>query len=425
MTQQTQTKQLPKGWKEGTLQDLAQETKNAIVDGPFGTQMKVHEFQTEGIPVIEMQNLKYNAFNSEFRRFISAKKFEEIKRSEVKSGDIIISKTGTLGLVAIAPENLKKAIITSRLAKITLDKTKANSHYVYYNLIFLRQIRYWEKVGKGTTMKILTIKNLQDAPINYPESKQEQQLIVSEIETQFSRLEEAVKVLKSVKDKLNIYRKAVLKKAFEKEEIKKEKIGDICVINPSKAEVKNLDENFEVSFIPMAYVSEDGKIISMDKRPLKEVNKGFTFFKNGDVLLAKITPCFENGKKAIAEGLTNGIGFGTTEFYVLRPQKKVISKWLFYNVSREDFRALAKRSMGGAVGQQRVSKNMIENFEVPVPSIEEQKKIIQEIESKFSVIDKVEEVVSQSLINAEKLRKSILKSAFEGKLVKFEEVKVK
>ena len=129
---------------------------------------------------------------------------------------------------------------------------------------------------------------------------------------------------------------------------KEEKLGDICIINPSKAEVKNLDENFEVSFIPMAYVSEDGKIISIDKRHLKEVNKGFTFFKNGDVLLAKITPCFENGKKAIAEDLTNGIGFGTTEFYVLRPQEKVISKWLYYNVSREDFRALAKRSWGGS-----------------------------------------------------------------------------
>src|SRR3989344_8195771 len=160
---------------------------------------------------------------------------------------------------------------------------------------------------------------------------------------------------------------------------KKEKIANICVINPSKAEVKILDENLEVSFIPMSYVSEEGKIVSMDKRPLKEVSKGFTFFKNGDVLLAKITPCFENGKKAIAEDLTNGIGFGTTEFYVLRPQEKVISKWLYYNVSREDFRALAKRSMVGAVGQQRVSKSMIENFEVPIISIPEQEEnIIQE-----------------------------------------------
>jgi len=195
---------------------------------------------------------------------------------------------------------------------------------------------------------------------------------------------------------------------------KEEKLGNVCIINPSKAEVKNLDENFEVSFIPMAYVSEDGRIISMDKRHLKEVNKGFTFFKNGDVLLAKITPCFENGKKAIAEGLTNGIGFGTTEFYVLRPQEKVISKWLYYTVSREDFRALAKRSMGGAVGQQRVSKTMIENFEVPIISIPGQHLIVSAIETQFTRLDEAVKSLKIVKKKIEIYRKVVLKATFSG-----------
>ena len=417
MTQQTQIKQLLKGWKEEELIKVAEIDKHSIVDGPFGSQMRISEFVSKGIPLIEMQNLKGDKFKYNFRRFITKEKFEEVKRSKIKPFDLIISKTGTLGLIAIVPDEIKEAIITSRLAKLSLDRNKIKLDYVYYYLIFLRETGYWQKIAKGTTMKILTTKDLKSTKITYPTSISTQTLIVQEIEKHFSRLDGSISGLKVIKKKLEVYRKAVLKAAFQGK-LKKEKIGNICIINPSKTEVKNLDENLEVSFIPMAYVSEDGKIILKDKRHLKEVNKGFTFFKNGDVLLAKITPCFENGKKAIAEGLTNGIGFGTTEFYVLRSQEKVISKWIFYNVSREDFRALAKRSMGGAVGQQRVSKSMIENFEIPVPSVQEQQRIVQQIESKFSVIDKVEETVNQSLIKAEQLRKSILKIAFEGRLIK-------
>ena len=278
-------------------------------------------------------------------------------------------------------------------------------------------------MASATTVSIVNKSKFEKTKITYPESLSAQSAIVSAIETQFTRLDASVKALKSVQQKLEIYRKAVLKKAFEKREGWEEKrIGEVCIINPSKIEVKDLDEKLEVSFIPMAYVSEEGKIMKMDKKYLKEVNKGFTFFKNNDVLLAKITPCFENGKKAIADKLINGIGFGTTEFYVFRPNNEVISKWIYYNISREDFRALAKRSMGGAVGQQRVSKDMIENFKISVPSISEQTLIVQSIESKFSVIDKVAEAVDKGLAKAERLRKAILKYAFEGKLVRMEEV---
>ena len=399
MAQQTQTKQLPKGWKKIPLSEvLDYEQPNGYI---VNSEILVEKTP---IPVLTA--------NKEFIKGYT-KETDGIYRNI----PVIIFDDFTADNKFV---NFPFKVKSSAMKILKIKDKNAHLKYIFYQM----QLRQAD-TGTHKRYYLSTYQNLhllfpihKDGTI----SLQEQQLIVSAIETQFSRLDEAVKVLKSVKDKLRVYRKAVLKKAFEKEGIKKEKIANICVPNPSKAEVKTLDENLEVSFIPMAYVSEEGKIVSMDKRPLKEVSKGFTFFKNGDVLLAKITPCFENGKKAIAEGLTNGIGFGTTEFYVFRPNEKASSKWIFYNISREDFRALAKRSMGGAVGQQRVSKTMIENFEVPVPSIEDQKKIVQEIESKFSVINKVEEVVNQSLIKAEKLRKSILKFAFEGKLVKTEEM---
>lgn len=199
---------------------------------------------------------------------------------------------------------------------------------------------------------------------------------------------------------------------------RKEKISDVCEINPSKKEISDFDGDKLVSFIPMASVSESGKIISKEDRKLKDVIKGFTFFRNNDVLLAKITPCFENGKKAIAEGLTNGVGFGTTEFHVLRAKKEVLPKWIYYTISREDFRAEAKRKMSGAVGQQRVPSHFLETYEIPVPDVSKQQEVIQEIEKQFTRLDasvKSLEKVKQKLGI---YRKCVLKAAFDGTLTK-------
>jgi len=157
-----------------------------------------------------------------------------------------------------------------------------------------------------------------------------------------------------------------------------------------------------------------------EKKKIKDVIKGYTYFKDGDVLLAKITPCFENGKRAIAKDLKNGIGFGSTEFHIIRPKEKVTSDWIFFSISRDDFKNEAKNKMTGTAGQKRFPARIVENFKIPVPKVQEQTQIVSEIESRFSVIDKLEETVDNSLLKAEQLRKSILKSAFEGKLVKYD-----
>jgi len=282
-----------------------------------------------------------------------------------------------------------------------------------------------DNFSTGTTQVAINKDGIKKIEIIYPDSMEEQTLIVQEIEKQFTHLDAAVKSLKAVKNKLEVYRKSVLKAAFEwglvetKSEWRYEKLSDLCVINPSKKEIRDLDENIEITFLPMPSVSEQGKIISREKKKLKDVIKGYTYFRNGDVLLAKITPCFENGKRAIAEELDNGIGFGSTEFHVLRPKEKVTSDWIFFSISKDDFRNEAKHKMTGTAGQKRVPKRIVENFEIPVPGIDKQTQIVSEIESRFSVIDKLEETVDNALLKAEQLRKSILKSAFEGNLVEF------
>ena len=150
------------------------------------------------------------------------------------------------------------------------------------------------------------------------------------------------------------------------------KLGDCCELNPRRPNL-DIEDTDNVSFVPMPSVSENGFLRDVADEEYGKVKKGFTYFENGDVLFAKITPCMENGKGAIAEGLTNNIGMGSTEFHVLRPIEGVSSPyWLLALTRLPIFRERASKNMTGTGGQKRVPANYLENFMVGLPPIEEQ-----------------------------------------------------
>lgn len=153
-------------------------------------------------------------------------------------------------------------------------------------------------------------------------------------------------------------------------------LGEVCKINPrTKAPIHLADPL--VSFVPMAAVDERlGAVTVCEDRPLAEVSKGYTSFEDGDVLFAKITPSMENGKAALARNLTNGVGRGSTEFHVLRPGRRVLGEYVYHFVRQRSFRDEAKRSFTGTAGQQRVPKSFLESVPIPLPSLEEQKRIV-------------------------------------------------
>lgn len=155
------------------------------------------------------------------------------------------------------------------------------------------------------------------------------------------------------------------------------RLGDICEINPRLPRDHGLEDDSDVSFVPMAAVSEvSGTIESATLRRYAEVKKGYTSFSDGDVLFAKITPCMENGKAALAAGLAGGRGFGSTEFHVLRSRGSVLPEWIYYFVRRETFRREAKRNFTGTAGQQRVPTSFLEEALIPVPPLDEQRRIV-------------------------------------------------
>ena len=148
-------------------------------------------------------------------------------------------------------------------------------------------------------------------------------------------------------------------------------------------------------------------------RTLGEVSGSYTYFADGDVLLAKITPCFENGKLGIAANLTNGIGFGSSEYIVFRPSPEVTRRnGLYYLLSQESFRAEGAERMSGAVGHKRVAKEFIESYPIPVPPLPEQHRIVAILDEAFDGIATAKANAEKNLQNARALFESHLQSVF-------------
>ena len=190
-------------------------------------------------------------------------------------------------------------------------------------------------------------------------------------------------------------------------------IGDVCAIKPPKSEARAaLSSEDLVSFVPMEDLPIGSTTLSLkQERRLSEVVNGYTYFADGDVLLAKITPCFENGKLGIAADLKNGAGFGSSEYIVLRPDSTVISEWLYYYLERESFRREGAARMSGAVGHKRVPQAFIEQYPLPVPPLAEQRRIVAVLDQAFEAIEAAKANTAKNLLNAQELFESELNAA--------------
>ena len=157
-------------------------------------------------------------------------------------------------------------------------------------------------------------------------------------------------------------------------------------LNPKKSSLSMHPDDL-VSFVPMDAVGEYGGLCLDEVRELQEVYDGYTFFQEGDLCIAKITPCFENGKGALAEGLTNGVGFGTTELHIVRPDPHVDRRFLFYILIADDFRKIGASEMYGAGGQKRIDESFIKDWMPPLPSFDIQRRIARFLDEKTARID--------------------------------------
>jgi type I restriction enzyme S subunit len=457
--------ELPKGWIWTKLEDIIEKISNGITER--------QEKENVGLPVTRIETISNGYINLDRIGYLSNLSSEVVEKFRLLQGDILFSHINSdshLGKTAIFNLNNFLLLHGMNLLLIRTNKRIAEPNFLNYLCNHYRFSGIFISMAQhAVNQSSINQSKLRNLEIALPPLS-EQSRIVAKIEEIFTKLDAGIESLKKVQAQLKRYRQAVLKYAVEGkltaewraihkdelepasvllERIRKEKnkdskyadsliddkqdmmadlpdlpdgwvwtkLREICDLNPRFADINLIDDS-EVTFLPMKNVEEKtGRFdLSLTKK-LSEVRKGYTPFIDDDIIFAKITPCMENGKIAIVHDLKNGVGFGSTEFHVIRLYKPLINKYIFYFLLQDGLRKDAQRKMTGSAGQLRVPAEYMRQVLIPLPYLIEQQKITEEIEDRLSIADKVEFIINAEIKRAERLRQSILKQAFSGKLV--------
>jgi len=192
------------------------------------------------------------------------------------------------------------------------------------------------------------------------------------------------------------------------------RLTEVAKINPRRRTIERADDAL-TSFVPMEAVDDVlGEVTQVVSQPFLKIRKGYTYFENGDVIFAKITPCMQNGKHAVVSDLIDGFGFGSTEFHVVRALPEVLPEWIHYFLRRRETLDAAIKTFTGAVGQQRVPPSFLENLELPVPPVEEQRQIAARLKAQLTEVETARQAAQAQVRDAALLYTKLVDAAFDG-----------
>lgn len=282
------------------------------------------------------------------------------------------------------------------------NEKKFLTKYIFFYLKSRQQEIY--SFQSGSAQPNISFKDLVSFKIPYNSLEKQCEIVevLEEIQNMIEKHLQSLDLLRTMGNSLfyEIFNKSKLKK----EKIKLEILKNIVNINPKNK--VNLTDKQLVTFIPMSAIDAENAIINKaETRANKEIyNKGFSCFKNGDVLFSKISPCMQNKKSAIASNLINNIGYGSTEFYVLRPTKEILSEYLLQFLRTDNFIESAKNHFTGTAGQQRIPLNFLANIEIPIPPMslqilyrEKKKEVDELLNQELLALQKLEELLKSTL----------------------------
>ena len=399
---------MKQGWEFRKLGDVY-DVRDGTHDSP--------KYVKEGYALITSKNLKNDNLNYDNANYITEQDYISInKRSKVDIGDILFAMIGTIGNPIVIKDEPDFAIKNVALFKVPENQ---NSYFLKYYLDSGLVIEQMIRDAKGATQKFVGLGYLRAFKIPLP-PLQEQQAIVSILDEAFAAITQAKanaeQNLQNAKELFESYLQSVFENKGDDWEEKA--LGKVCELKPQKKEAKDkLSQTDAVTFLPMEDLGILNKeVIGVKERQLCDVAGSYTYFADNDVLLAKITPCFENGKIGIARNLTNGIGFGSSEYIVFRAKESITPEYLYYFLSRNQIRTEGKKYMSGAVGHKRVSKEWIENHIIPLPPLKEQQAIVERLDALSTETKQLEAIYQQKINDLGELKKSILQKAFAGEL---------
>jgi len=297
-------------------------------------------------------------------RHISALGVAKTGLKPFPAGTVILSSRAPIGKTAIAGCEM----YCNQGFKNLVCGEKIDSKYLYFFLS--SKTDYLNSLGRGATFKEISKAIVENVEIPLPELSEQRRIAAC-----FEKLMHLIHLRKTELEEMDKLRKSRFIELFGMPGADDfgwglVPLGSVCYINPKKGQDPRLSSGVEVSFVPMPAVTERGEIDATAIKEYDEVKTGFTYFAENDVLFAKITPCMENGKGAVARGLRNGLGFGSTEFHVLRPiSGKSNPYWVYTLTAFSQFREDAASNMTGSAGQRRVPASFLENYPVALPPL--------------------------------------------------------
>lgn len=408
--------QIPAHWKLQKINALFTERKKKVSDKDY----KPLSVTKKGILPQLAHAAKSN--DSDNRKLVKAGDFVINSRSDRKGSCGVSKLDGSVSLINI--------VLTPR--------NELNSEYIHYLLRNYRFSEEYYRNGRGIVADLWTTRYSEMRTILIPvPPRAEQDQIVRFLDWKVSEINKLIgirrKEIQELEElKAEIINSAILQGIDSNVVMKKTdvyylpkipatwkviKIKRICKVGASISnQLKKHTDQDKVVFLPMENISENGKIDCSIKQPIAKVRTGFSSFAKNDVIVAKITPCFENGKGACLDELESDIGYGTTELFNLRAGNDVLPKYLYYITMTKIFRSLGEGQMTGSAGQKRVPADFIRNFVIGLPSIAIQYKIIDYICLKTSQINRLICTKHKQLEFLKELCSTIISDVVTGKI---------
>ena len=425
--------EIPEGWEVRKIKRIS----NTVAGGtPLTTKL---EYWDGNIPWLPSGMIHSNIIKEEdVFKYITLEGLNNSSTKKIKKNTPLIALTGaTCGNVAYLTF---EATANQSVVGIETNK-EVNPKYIFYHLLSQREQILINKTGGAQSG--INEQNVKDIFCSYP-SLSEQTAIANFLDSKTTRIGALIAKNKRLIELLKEKRAALINHAVTKGlpvrgtqtglnpnvkmkdsgidwigeipegwEVRKLKFN--ALVNPPGKKALSNPKTL-VNFLPMEKVSENGEYGPESKAEYQDVSTGYTYFEDNDVLVAKITPCFENGKGTLANDLKFGFGFGTTEFHVIRSYDNLNPKYLFYLTKTHLFRVTGEAFMEGAAGQKRVPTNFVKDFIMVTPPRSEQTAIANFLDKATSKIDKTIKLIENKIALLEEYKKSLIHHTVTGKI---------
>ncbi len=351
---------IPKDWDVKKVANIKGEDKRAIAMGPFGSNIKAENFVEYGVPVIRGTNLNYAKYVGGEFVYLTEEKADDLLGSNCKAGDLVFTHRGTIGQVGLIPSGkFPRYVISQSGMKLTVNPELMNSDFLFY---FFKSefgqhqiLKYESQVGVPSISNPLTSLKEIEVPVPRPAEQKSIAAVLSSLDDKIDLLHRQNKTLEAMAETL-------FRQWFVEEAQEDGVIADLIEFNPPRKLAKgSIAPYLEMAALSNATFNPDGWYD-------REFSSG-TKFINGDTLLARITPCLENGKTAYVTFLQDGqVAWGSTEYIVMRP-KGNLHPFFAYTLARNgDFRDYAEGCLAGSSGRQRVDVDHLKSYKIKIPS---------------------------------------------------------